>query len=146
MSRLPWTIFTTGCTRKTAIVSRRRMPARRIQPAANYITWNTVQIGIEDGAVRWVAAKGRGMFDEAGRCKRVIGTAIDITERRLAQEEKLTREKEDAELREQFIAVLGHDLRNPLASVAAGTRALARRPEQAADSRPANRAKHFAHV
>ena len=29
-----------------------------------------------------------------------------------------------SELREQFIAVLGHDLRNPLASVAAGTRLL----------------------
>ena len=40
---------------------------------------------------------------------------------------------EDAELREQFIAVLGHDLRNPLASVAAGTRVLLRRPEKAAE-------------
>jgi PAS domain S-box-containing protein len=90
-------------------------------------------LGKEDGIVRWVAAKGRGVFDETGRCKRVIGTAIDITERKLAQEEKLAREREDAELREQFIAVLGHDLRNPLASVAAGTRALARHPEKAAE-------------
>jgi PAS domain S-box-containing protein len=90
-------------------------------------------IGKEDGILRWVAAKGRGVFDEAGRCKRVIGTAIDITERKLAQEEKLARQQEDAELREQFIAVLGHDLRNPLASVAAGTRILVRRPERAAE-------------
>jgi PAS domain S-box-containing protein len=90
-------------------------------------------IGKEDGVVRWVAAKGRGVFDETGRCKRVIGTAIDITERKLAQEEKRAREQEDAELREQFIAVLGHDLRNPLASVAAGTSILLRRPEKAAE-------------
>ena len=34
----------------------------------------------------------------------------------------LTSQREDAELREQFIAVLGHDLRNPLASISAGTR------------------------
>jgi PAS domain S-box-containing protein len=88
-------------------------------------------IGKEDGIVRWVAAKGRGVFDETGRCKRVIGTAIDISERKLAQEEKLAREKEDAKLREQFIAVLGHDLRNPLASVAAGIQVLMRRPERA---------------
>ena len=90
-------------------------------------------IGKEDGVVRWVAAKGRGVFDEAGRCKRVLGTAIDITERKLAQEERLARQQEDAELRDQFIAVLGHDLRNPLASVAAGTNVLLRKPERASE-------------
>lgn len=36
----------------------------------------------------------------------------------------LTEEQAAAELREQFIAVLGHDLRNPLASIDAGTRML----------------------
>ena len=88
-------------------------------------------IGKEDGVLRWIAAKGRGVFNEHGECKRVIGTAIDITERKLAQEERLARQQEDAELREQFIAVLGHDLRNPLASVAAGTRVLLRHPDRA---------------
>ena len=39
-----------------------------------------------------------------------------------ALEERLRQERENAELREQFIAVLGHDLRNPLASIAAGAR------------------------
>jgi PAS domain S-box-containing protein len=39
-------------------------------------------IGKEDGVIRWVAAKGRGVFDDQGRCVRVIGTAIDITERK----------------------------------------------------------------
>jgi len=42
-----------------------------------------------------------------------------------ATEEKLQHEREAAELREQFIAVLGHDLRNPLASMSAGARILA---------------------
>ena len=42
-------------------------------------------IGKEDGAVRWVAAKGRGVFDEAGRCLRVTGTAINVTERKLTE-------------------------------------------------------------
>jgi sigma-B regulation protein RsbU (phosphoserine phosphatase) len=36
----------------------------------------------------------------------------------------LSAQREEAVLREQFIAVLGHDLRNPLASIAAGTRLL----------------------
>lgn len=38
----------------------------------------------------------------------------------------LTSERQTAELREQFIAVLGHDLRNPLASIDAGARMLLR--------------------
>ena len=36
-------------------------------------------------------------------------------------------ERETSQLREQFIAVLGHDLRNPLASISAGARILLRR-------------------
>jgi signal transduction histidine kinase len=38
-------------------------------------------------------------------------------------------ERKTAELREQFIGVLGHDLRNPLASVDAGMRVLLRNPD-----------------
>jgi PAS domain S-box-containing protein len=42
-------------------------------------------IGKEDGIVRWVAAKGRGMFDSSGRCIRMLGTTLDITERKRVQ-------------------------------------------------------------
>ena len=43
-----------------------------------------------------------------------------------ATQEVLRLEHETSELREQFIAVLGHDLRNPLASISAGARILDR--------------------
>ena len=49
-------------------------------------------------------------------------------ERKLA-EERLLKEHEAAELREQFIAVLGHDLRNPLAAIEGGTNLLLREPQ-----------------
>ncbi len=39
-------------------------------------------VGREDGVIRWVAAKGRGVFDGEGRCIRVIGTAMNITEKK----------------------------------------------------------------
>ncbi len=55
-------------------------------------------IGREDGVLRWVAAKGRGVFDAEGRCLRVIGTAIDITARR-AVERELRSLNETLELR-----------------------------------------------
>ncbi|MDG2528124.1 sensor histidine kinase [Caulobacter endophyticus] len=43
-------------------------------------------VGADDGVVRWVAAKGRGLFDSQGRCVRVAGTATDITARKQAEE------------------------------------------------------------
>ncbi|MEL0252970.1 MAG: PAS domain-containing protein, partial [Novosphingobium sp.] len=42
-------------------------------------------IGKEDQVERWVAAKGRGIFDASGRCLRVTGTALDITIRKTAE-------------------------------------------------------------
>ncbi|WP_296185942.1 GAF domain-containing protein [Pseudomonas sp. UBA1879] len=57
-------------------------PERRALYDVDYRT-----IGREDGIVRWVAAKGRGVFDSAGCCLRVTGTAIEITPRKAAEEE-----------------------------------------------------------
>ncbi|GEO99090.1 hybrid sensor histidine kinase/response regulator [Methylobacterium haplocladii] len=42
-------------------------------------------IGKEDGIERWVAAKGRGVFDATGRCLRVTGTTLEITTRKAAE-------------------------------------------------------------
>lgn len=56
-------------------------PAQRALYDVDYRT-----IGKEDGVVRWVAAKGRGVFDDHGRCLRVAGTAVDITARKEAEE------------------------------------------------------------
>ena len=41
-------------------------------------------IGAEDGVVRWIAARGRGIFDAQGVCRRAVGTTVDITERKRA--------------------------------------------------------------
>lgn len=47
-----------------------------------------------------------------------------LIEARLKAESERKTEREAARLRDQFIAVLGHDLRNPLGAVLAGTRLL----------------------
>jgi signal transduction histidine kinase len=54
----------------------------------------------------------------------LIAMHLDADSRAEASEADLIGERKAAELREQFIAVLGHDLRNPLASISAGTRLL----------------------
>lgn len=51
----------------------------------------------------------------------LIAYHLDAAERLVHTQASLEQERELSELREQFIAVLGHDLRNPLAAVDAGT-------------------------
>lgn len=42
-------------------------------------------IGRDDGRERWISAKGRAFFDEAGRPTRVVGATVDVTERKRAE-------------------------------------------------------------
>ncbi len=44
------------------------------------------RVVLPDGGLRWLAARGRALADEAGVTVRVIGAAWDITERRAEQE------------------------------------------------------------
>ena len=55
----------------------------------------------------------------------LISKQLDAENRQQAARSDLSSERETAELREQFIAVLGHDLRTPLGSIALGADLLA---------------------
>jgi signal transduction histidine kinase len=56
----------------------------------------------------------------------LIASHLDTSEQLAAREAELLGERSASEVREQFIAMLGHDLRNPLASIYAGARLLPR--------------------
>ncbi|HSM94571.1 MAG TPA: PAS domain S-box protein [Rhizomicrobium sp.] len=43
--------------------------------------------GRDDGVLRWIHAKGRGVFDAAGNLLRVTGTAVDVTARKQIAEQ-----------------------------------------------------------
>jgi signal transduction histidine kinase len=58
----------------------------------------------------------------------LIGLQLDSEERFARSEAALLGEQQTAELREQFIAVLGHDLRTPLSSIVAGAQVLQKTP------------------
>ena len=73
---------------------------------------------IEDG-------KTQAMFELFAE---LIGAHLDSQERLELSEAALLDAHQAAELREQFIAVLGHDLRNPLASIDGGARLLLKTP------------------
>lgn len=56
----------------------------------------------------------------------LIAFHLDAVQRAQAADVALAEERRRSQLREQFIAVMGHDLRNPLASISAGTNLLRR--------------------
>lgn len=58
----------------------------------------------------------------------LIAFHLEAHEQVNAAKARLADERETSEVREQFIAVLGHDLRNPLASIEAGAHLLAKTP------------------
>ncbi|TLX60707.1 sensor histidine kinase [Stutzerimonas nosocomialis] len=58
---------------------------------------------------------------------RLLAIQLEAEERFVATEAALLDARETAEVREQFIALLGHDLRNPLFSITAGAQLLLRR-------------------
>lgn len=128
-------------------------PARRSLYDVEYRT-----IGKEDGVVRWVASKGRGIFDDSGRCLRVIGVAVDITARReteaalalsraelqrlneslesRVQQEIAAREAAQMQLAHaqrmealgQLAGGIAHDINNVLQAVSGGAALIERRP------------------
>ena len=64
---------------------------------------------------------------------RMLALQIEAEENLQKTEAALKQERETAELREQFIAVLGHDLRNPLFAISASAEMLLRKLPDAAN-------------
>jgi PAS domain S-box-containing protein len=66
-----------------------------------------------DGAYRWVLARAVPVRDGQGRVARWFGTLTDIHDLKQTQEAM----SETARLKDEFLAMLSHELRNPLAPI-----------------------------
>ncbi len=76
-----------------------------------------------NGDIRWVLGKGRASFIVEDSIKRVVsfdGTVVDITDRKNLEEElrsAATEMSENDRRKDEFLAMLAHELRNPLAPI-----------------------------
>lgn len=106
-------------------------PLLRLQSFVNEVAFDLRKV---DGSTMPIIANAAEKRDAAGRHILTRITLFKALERRRYErslvdardkaESAASVETENAALREQFIAVLGHDLRNPLAAIAAGVRLL----------------------
>jgi signal transduction histidine kinase len=73
-------------------------------------------IGLEDHVERWIAARGRVIAsDDQKRATRLTGTAAEVSD-----------QKRQDQAREALLAIVGHDLRNPLNTILFGASLLIR--------------------
>ncbi|MFL5272879.1 MAG: PAS domain S-box protein [Anaeromyxobacteraceae bacterium] len=92
-----------------------------------------IDLVFEDGVVRHILGNAAPLHDEAGQPRGAVGAFIDITERKRAEAALRAADRK----KDEFLAVLSHELRNPLAPIRNSLAILTRVP---ADAEQASRA------
>lgn len=73
-----------------------------------------------DDSILWLQVHGKVVCDEHGHAKCIRGVAIDVTARKQAEEALLEADRR----KNEFLAMLAHELRNPLAPISAAAHLL----------------------
>ncbi|MGH9816264.1 MAG: PAS domain S-box protein, partial [Candidatus Acidiferrales bacterium] len=79
-----------------------------------------------DGEYRWMHAVGAPRFTPGGAFVGYVGCSVDITEVKRSEEDL----KQADQRKDEFLAMLGHELRNPLAAVSTGAALLKQNPTE----------------
>lgn len=73
-----------------------------------------------DGSVGWTFSRAVPLLDDHGEIIEWFGAAVDVTERKSSEQQL----READRRKDEFLAMLGHELRNPLAAIRNGTELL----------------------
>src|SRR5262249_55883488 len=79
-----------------------------------------------DGSFAFVLDRGQILRDASGTPVRMIGTIVDITPRKQAEEALV----EANRLKDQFLATVSHELRTPLSAIIGWSRLLRNNPKR----------------
>ena len=85
---------------------------KAVEECGSYLTQFRM-IRPENGAVIWVEERGQAVSEGQPPAVRLVGVLMDITERKQAEEAL----READQRKDEFLAMLAHELRNPLAPV-----------------------------
>jgi len=99
---------------------------RALDDRANYA--GEYRVILPDGTQRWIAARGRMHSDTHGKPDRMMGAAIDVTERKQAEAEALRQRAELAHVARvstmgELAASVAHELNQPLGAILANAEA-----------------------
>lgn len=93
----------------------------------------------KDGAFRWIFDRGVPYTDDTGAFAGFIGSCVDVDERRRAQDAQQQHTREQLELARDFekwiLAIVSHDIRDPLNSIQLAAHVLSRTSEAGAPAR-----------
>jgi PAS domain S-box-containing protein len=118
-------------------------------------------IDLPDGSTRWLSSRVRLIYSPDGALQQIVAITVDVTEEKHAERERAAltvreqaarREAEAANRsKDEFLAMLGHELRNPLSAIASGIDVLDRVSGEAETARNARRiirrqTRHLAHM
>lgn len=84
---------------------------RSMQERVDYVV--EFRVVWPDASTHWMSSRGRYEYDPDGSCRRMIGVMADITT--FKQAELALREADQR--KDEFLAMLAHELRNPLAPI-----------------------------
>lgn len=88
----------------------------------------------QSGTTRWLRSTGQATFDASGQAKRFDGINYDITDHKRLEDDlrKVAAELSEAgRKKDEFLATLAHELRNPLAPIRSGLQVMKLAPYDA---------------
>jgi signal transduction histidine kinase/CheY-like chemotaxis protein len=98
------------------------LPLQRAVAERREIRPMELEVLLPSGRRWWTEASGAPILDETGDVIGGVAVSVDITERRQTQETLRTADRR----KDEFLAMLAHELRNPLAPIRYGLHALAK--------------------
>ena len=100
-----------GAFREGKFVAPDEMPMRMAARTGRRVPTQELEFRFPDGSSTWAYGNAVPLFDDADELRGVIATFLDITEQKRAQAAL----READRRKDEFLATLAHELRNPLA-------------------------------